>query len=346
MSSARACRTPSTTALQRRGDGTVLRLILLRVLQAIPLILLSTVVIFIAVSVAGDPLDQYRKPNVPQSTLDAKAAELGLDRPLYERYWDWISGAVQGDLGRNLRGDEVTTMLAERSLVSFRLIALAVVIAVVVALAVGFYSAVHRGSRRDRVLMGLTVVFLTVPEFWLAVVLKQGGIIFNRETGSKFIATVGDSTPGIDSAGLGERLSDYAGHLVLPTIVLVLACYPIWAMYQRTAMLEVLDTDYIRLARAKGLPKNTVLVRHGLRTALTPVVTMIALRLPWIIGGLVVVETVFGWRGLGQMLVEGIQRQDTNTVLGFLLFSAILITLLNLLADILYGYLDPRVRDD
>lgn len=323
----------------------MLRLTVTRLTQAIPLILLSTVVIFLAVSVAGDPLDQYRKPNVPQSTLDAKAAELGLDRPLHERYWEWVTGAVRGDLGTDLRGDEVSVQLMERGLVSFRLIAIGVMISIVVAMAVGFYSAIHRGRRRDRVLMAVTVVFLTVPEFWVAVILKQGAITFNRETGSSFLATMGDSTPGIDSAAFGERMSDYAGHLVLPTVVLVLACYPIWAMYQRTAMLEVLDTDYVKLARAKGLPRNTVLIRHGLRTALTPMVTMVALRLPWIIGGLVVVESVFGWRGLGQMLVEAIQRQDTNAVLGFLLMSAVLITLLNLLADILYGYLDPRVRD-
>ncbi|MEV7007510.1 ABC transporter permease [Streptosporangium sp. NPDC051022] len=322
------------------------RVVLLRLLQAIPLIVVSTMVIFFAVSLAGDPLDRYRQPNVPQSTLDAKAAELGLDRPIAVRYWEWISHAVRGDFGLNDRGVPVGQELLDRSLVSLRLIAIAVVLAILAAVAVGFYGAVRRGRPADRLLTAFTILMLTAPEFWVAVVMKQLAIWFNQRTGTDLLATVGDSTPGIASAGLGERLGDYAGHLVLPTAVLVLGMFPVWALYQRTAMLEVIDSDYVKMARAKGLTNTRVLVRHGLRTALTPVVTMIALRLPWVVGGLVVIESIFGWRGLGTMLVQGVQKQDTNTVLAFLLLSAVLITVLNLAADLIHRYLDPRVRYD
>lgn len=322
------------------------RLIITRLLQAVPLIFASTILIFFAVSVAGDPLDRYRGPNVPQSTLDAKAAELGLDRPIIERYWDWITHALRGDFGLNANGLPVGHELVDRSLVSLRLAALAVVLGILVAVAIGFFSAVRRGRATDRILTGATILLLTAPEFWVAVVAKQGAITFNEKTGSSFLATVGDSTPGIESEPLLTRLGDYAGHLALPTIVLVCGIFPVWALYQRAAMLEVIDSDYITLARAKGLSRNRVMVKHGLRTALMPLITMIALRLPWVVGGLVVIESIFGWRGLGTMLVQGVQRQDTNTVLAFLLLSALLITVLNLAADITHRFLDPRMRDD
>lgn len=322
------------------------RMVLNRVLVAIPLILASTLLIFLAVSVAGDPLDRYRQPNVPQSTLDAKARELGLDQPLLERYWHWITGALQGDFGLNARGVPVGEELLHRSLVSFRLVAIAILIAIVVAVLVGFFSAVHRGRPLDRVLTMVTVLLLTAPEFWIAVVSKQAAIKVNEAAGSTVIATIGDSTPGVAGMAWSTRMSDYAAHLVLPTIVLVLAVFPVWALYQRSAMLEVIDSDYITMARAKGLPRTRVMFRHGLRNALMPLITMIALRLPWVIGGLVVVESVFGWRGLGTLLVEGVQKQDTNTVLAFLLLSAVLITLLNLAADIVHRILDPRMTHD
>lgn len=316
-----------------------------RVLQAVPLIIVATMLIFAAVSVAGDPLDRYRLPNVPQSTLDAKAAELGLDRPIYERYWDWVTDAVHGDFGTNASGLPVGKELLDRGLVSLRLIALAVIVAILVAIIVGFYTAVRRGRTSERMLMGFTILMLTAPEFWLAVIVKELAISFNQHTGTNFLATVGDSTPGIATSGFADRMSDYAGHLALPTLVLILHAFPVWALYQRAAMLEVVDSDYVTMARAKGLSNRAVLVKHALRTSLIPLVTMVALRLPWIIGGLVVIESIFGWRGLGRMLIEGIQKQDTNTVLAFLLMSAIIITALNITADLIHRYLDPRVRD-
>jgi len=322
------------------------RMIVGRLLVAIPLIFASTVLIFLAVALAGDPLDRYRKPNIPQSTLDAKAHELGLDRPLVVRYWDWISNALHGDFGLNDRGVPVAQELMDRSMVSLRLVAIGIVLAILVAVAVGFYGAINRGRLTDRVLMVVTILLLTAPEFWTAVIAKQGAIEINEATGRSILATVGESTPGIESEPLLTRLGDYAAHLVLPTIVLVCGVFPVWALYQRAAMLEVIDADYITMARAKGLSRQRVMVKHGLRNALMPLITMIALRLPWVIGGLVVIESIFGWRGLGTMLVQGVQKQDTNTVLAFLLLSAVLITVLNLAADIAHRALDPRMRDD
>ncbi|MGB3376505.1 MAG: ABC transporter permease [Microbacterium sp.] len=321
----------------------MIRFVVVRLLQAIPLMIAATMVIFTAVALAGDPLDRYRVPNVLQSTLAAKAHELGLDLPLWQRYWNWITNALHGDLGMNASGRPVLQELMERGAVSLRLVGLAIVLAIILAIVVGYFSAVHNGRVLDKVLIALTIVLLTAPEFWVAVIAKESAIGANRAFGMS-IPTVGDSTPGASGGAFAQWL-DRLPYLVLPTIVLVLAAYPVWALYQRSAMIEVLDSDYLRFARAKGLGETRVLVAHGLRTSLIPVVTMIALRIPWIISGVVVVEMIFGWRGLGRMLVDGIQKQDVNTVLAFLLLFAVLITVLNLAADLLYRFLDPRVRD-
>lgn len=321
------------------------KFIAFRLLQAIPLMIVATMLIFVAVSFAGDPLDQYRRPGVPQSTLDTIEAQLGLDKPLPLRYWDWITGALRGDLGETITGSPVSTELLGRSLVSLRLIAFAVILAIVIAIAVGFFSAVSRGTWVDKVLMIVTIILLTAPEFWTAVIVKQGAISAQNRLGVEGLPTVGDSTPGISAQPPMAQFSDMAAHLILPTFVLTLTAYPVWALYQRTAMLEVIDSDYVRLATAKGLPPLTVMLRHGLRNALVPVIQMIALRLPWIVGGLVVTETIFGWQGLGRMLVEGVQKQDVNIVLGFCLLVATLITVLNIAADLAHRLLDPRIRD-
>lgn len=322
----------------------MIRLIGFRLLQAIPLMVVATMVIFLAVALAGDPLDRYRQPNVPQETLDAKARELGLDLPLWERYWNWITAALRGDFGLNAAGRSVAQELIERGTVSLRLAGLAILIAIIVAVAVGYFSAVRHGRELDKVLVAITIILMTAPEFWVAVIAKEGAIGANRAFGWN-IPTIGDSTPGASDGGFFAGALDRMPYLILPTLVLVLAAYPVWALYQRASMLEVLDSDYLRFARAKGVSETGVLVRHGLRTSLIPVVTMVALRVPWIISGLVVVETIFGWRGLGRMLVEGIQKQDINVVLAFLLVFAVLITVLNLAADLTYRILDPRVRD-
>ncbi|MFI6294729.1 ABC transporter permease [Nonomuraea sp. NPDC050790] len=317
-----------------------------RALLAVPLALVASIVVFTAVSLAGDPLASLRQPNVPQETLDLRAKELGLDLPLPVRYWNWITGVLRGDLGIGVEGQDIAAELVQRGLVSLRLITLALVVAVLMSIGAGFWAAVRAGRPADRVISALAVLLLTLPTFWMAVVVKQGGIALNQLAGSDLVATLGDATPGTEGLSLPVRLADYAAHLLLPTIVLVLSRLPEFTLYQRSATAEVLGSDYLLLARAKGLSRRRVLVRHALRTSLVPITTMLALEIPWLLGGLVVIETVFGWHGLGEMLVDGIKQQDVNAVLAFLLVSTVLITVLNLAADLLYGVLDPRVSHD
>ncbi|MEV7007045.1 ABC transporter permease [Streptosporangium sp. NPDC051022] len=317
-----------------------------RVLLAVPLALVATAVVFTAVSLAGDPLASLRQPNVPPEALRLRAHELGLDRPLPVRYWHWITGVLHGDLGRGVAGQDIAAELLQRGLVSLRLVTLALVLAVAVSISAGFWAAVRRGRLADRAVGAMAVLLLTLPTFWTAVVVKQGGIALNQALGVDVVATLGDATPGTEGMSLPVRLADYGAHLLLPTIVLTLSRLPEFTLYQRSATAEVLGSDYLLFARAKGLSRRRVLLGHGLRTSLIPVTTMIAMEIPWILGGLVIIESVFGWHGLGEMLVDGIKQQDTNAVLAFLLVSTVLITVLNLAADLLYGVLDPRTVQD
>jgi peptide/nickel transport system permease protein len=170
-------------------------------------------------------------------------------------------------------------------------------------------------------------------------------IPINKAAGHTIFYTIGEQSPILSGPWLG-RFPDYAAHTVLPVLTLILVSYPSWAIYQRSSVLEALDSDYVRLARAKGISPRRVLVRHVLRNALIPVTTVVALDFAAIIGGAVITETIFSWDGMGQWFIQGVEGRDINIVLAFLIVTATAIILFNLLADILYAFLDPRIRYD
>jgi peptide/nickel transport system permease protein len=180
--------------------------------------------------------------------------------------------------------------------------------------------------------------------FWLAALLKEyGAIRLNKLFGEQVVYTVGAETPNL-TGGFGARLADWAGHLVLPTIALALISFAAWSRYQRATMLDVLGSDYIRLARAKGLSRSRVMTRHALRNALIPLVTVVAIDIGAVFGGAVITERVFSWQGMGALLVQGVQTYDVNVLLAWLMVTSILVVLFNLIADVLYAVLDPRIR--
>jgi len=189
----------------------------------------------------------------------------------------------------------------------------------------------------------LGFLFLSMPAFWFAILLKQGGIAFNNTVGEQVVYTIGDASvpPPTDTFA---RFADIAGHIVLPTIALALISYAAWSRFQRASMLEVMNSDYVRLARSKGLSRRRVMVKHALRTALIPLVTVTALDLAAIISGAVVTETVFQWRGMGDFLLESIRTEDVYALQAWLLLTAIVVIGFNLIADLLYAVLDPRIR--
>jgi peptide/nickel transport system permease protein len=317
-----------------------------RILVSIPILLLAAFIVFALGTYAGNPLDPMlaRNPPFPPHVIAAEAERLHLDEPLVPRFFAWIGGLFQGDFGPSVvENRDIGAELGDRFLVTLRLIALAMIIALALAVVVGVLSAVKQYSIGDYTATFVGFLFLAMPSFWLAILLKQAGIEFNLAVGDQVLYTIGEtSVPPPE--GFGERIVDIAGHMVLPTIALALISYASWSRFQRASMLEVLGSDYLRLARAKGLPRRTVMVRHGLRTALIPLVTVTALDLASIIGGAVVTETVFQWHGMGDFLLRAIREEDVYATSSWLLVTAAVVIVFNLIADLLYAVLDPRIR--
>jgi peptide/nickel transport system permease protein len=218
-----------------------------------------------------------------------------------------------------------------------RLVAFAVAIALILAVVTGVVSAVKQYSLTDYTTTFLGFVFLSMPTFWFALLLKQAGVWFNGQVGSQVFLTLGEPSDWLS-------LHQLIARLLLPTITLGLVGYAAWSRFTRASMLEVLNSDYVRLARSKGLPPRTVLVRHALRTALIPLATVTALDVAALLGGAIITEFVFQWHGMGTLFVTSLQDVDFNVMLGWLLVTATIVIAFNLVADILYGVLDPRIR--
>jgi peptide/nickel transport system permease protein len=305
--------------------------------------------VFALCAASFDPLAQYftRNPRPPQAFFDQLRERLGLNDNFFVRYWHWLSGAVHGDFGLTVNGTPVADQLPGRLMVTGRMIIAAIVIAVLLAIIVGVIGAVRQYKPSDYTFTFIAYILIALPTFWFAALLKEfvaGGI--NDLFGSQVLYTIGEETPGLSLYASGWELwSDRLGHLVLPTISLALLSFAAWSRFQRASMLDVLGSDYMRLARAKGLTYRRTVLKHGLRNALIPLTTVVALGIGTLFGGAVITETVFVWHGMGEYLLQdGIKDNDTNVVLGWLLVSAVFVVLFNLIADILYAVLDPRIR--
>jgi len=319
-----------------------------RILIAIPVLLVASMIVFALTLLTGDPVQEKyagRNPPVPQQTIDNERARLHLDDPLVVQYGNWLKNLVlHGDFGPSITAtNDIGEDLARRSLVTIRLVLFAMFLALILAVISGVVSATRQYSWVDYVLTFFGFLFLAMPAFWTAVLLKQGALMVNEATGSRTFYTIGarsDST----SPGFFSAAADIFGHMILPTISLALITYAAWSRFQRSSMLEVLNSDYVRLARSKGLSPRRVLVRHALRTALIPMTTVSARTIAALIGGAAATETVFEWQGLGKYLVDSIATRDRYAILGLLLVTGFMVIIGNLVADILYGVLDPRIR--
>jgi peptide/nickel transport system permease protein len=317
-----------------------------RIAVSIPILLVSTFIVFMLASLSGNPLSPLltRNPPPPPESIALEAQRLRLDLPILERYWMWVTGLFRGDFGPSVQSNlDVGAEVATRFMITMRLIAVAMILALVLAVVVGVISAVKQYSKTDYTATFLGFLFLAMPAFWLAILLKQAGIDFNNAVDEQVIYTIGDASVPLPQ-GFGAQVADIAGHMVLPTISLALISYAAWSRYQRSAMLEVLNSDYVRLARAKGLSRRRVMVKHALRNALIPLTTVTALDLASIISGAVLTETVFQWRGMGDLLLNAIRTDDVYVVMAWLLVTATVVIAFNLLADLLYAVLDPRIR--
>lgn len=323
-----------------------------RLLISIPVLLLSSFLVFAMVATIGDPLEALRvtNPPTPPETIALEAKRLHLDLPWYERYWNWLTNALQGDFGPSVNVREnISTEIWTRFGVTMRLVLIAMLLALVLAIVAGVTSAVKQYSKTDYSVTFFGFLFLATPTFWLAILLKEAGITVNQLDGdpeSRIFYTYGDRSAFLADPTTWNKITDVAGHMILPTISLALITFASWSRFQRSSMLEVLGSDYIRLARAKGLRWRKVLTKHALRTALIPLTTVSALDFAGILGGAVITETIFGWAGMGQYLIDSINTDDVYAVMAWLLVAGTVVIVINLIADLLYGVLDPRIRHD
>ena len=320
-----------------------------RVFASILVLLASSALVFVLVAQTVDPLAQFRtrQPPPPPEFFEQQRQALGLDKPILVRYWDWLTGVLQGDFGNNIAGNPVSETIWVRLGVTARMVILAMVIAVVLAIVVGVLSAVRRNKPSDYISTIISYILIALPVFWFAVLLKTFvAIKVNELAGQTLLYTASEESPGISLYETGWPLyKDRLQHLVLPTLALALITYAAWSRFQRAAMLDVMSSEYMRFARAKGLPYRKVLIKHGLRNALIPTTTVVALGLGAIFGGAIITERVFNWNGMGSYLTtQGLGQSDLNVVLAWLIVSSFFIVLFNLIADLLYAVLDPRIR--
>jgi peptide/nickel transport system permease protein len=320
-----------------------------RIVASALVLLVSSFLVFALCASSFDPLAKYytKNPLPPPSFFAHMRHELGLDQNFFVRYFKWLGGAVTGNFGKDINGQPVTDQLWPRLMVTGRLIIAAVIIAVILAVIVGVLGAVRQYRPSDYAMTFIVYLLIALPTFWFAALLKEyvaGGI--NQVFGHQVVYTLGEETPGLSLYGTsGEVWADRIGHLVLPTISLALLSFAAWSRFQRASMLDVLGSDYMRLARAKGLTYRRTVWKHGLRNALIPTTTVVALGVGTLFGGAVITETVFVWHGMGEYLIQdGIGQNDVNVVLGWLLVSAFFVVAFNLIADLLYAVLDPRIR--
>ena len=320
-----------------------------RLFSSALVLLASSMLVFVLAATSSDPLAPFRtkQPPPPPEFFAAKRHEFGLDQSVAVRYWHWLTGLLHGNFGNNIDGLPVRHDLFERLGVTSRMVAAAMLLAVVLAVLVGVLTAVRAHKLSDYFFTTVAYMLIALPTFWFAVLLKEFvAIRFNTWVGKRVLFTIGEETPGITSYGTkSEIFWDHLGHLVLPTISLAMLSFAAWSRFQRASMLDVMNSDYMRLGRAKGLPWRKVLVKHGLRNALIPLTTVVALGVGGIFGGAIITEQVFQWHGMGEYLLQnGLASQDVNVILGWLMVSAFFVVLFNLIADLLYAVLDPRIR--
>ncbi|WP_278260798.1 ABC transporter permease [Nocardia sp. AG03] len=319
--------------------------LLRRALNYVVLLLLASFLTFSLASLTFNPLDslEQRNPRPPQSVIDAKAEQLHLDEPIPQRYLTWLGGVVQGDFGTTLAGQPVSEELGRRVAVSLRLLILGSVIGTVLGVLIGAAGAIRQYRFSDYFTTVLSLLIISTPVFLLATLLKYGALQFNTATGTQFFLYTGE-TSASQINGLWNQLVDRAQHLVLPTLALALYGMAGYSRYQRNAMLDVLQSDFIRTARAKGLTRNRALYKHGLRTALIPMATLFAYSLGGLITGATFVEKIFGWHGVGEWLVDSINAQDLYVVVTVTAFAGLVVLVSGLLSDVVLALLDPRVR--
>ena len=318
-----------------------------RLINYVVLVFIATSMAYLLAAVSLNPRAHYqgRNPPIPATTINNILDRYNInDRtPVLERYGTWLDGLVHGDLGRDWDGGSVSGNLGRRMWVSGQLLLIGTILGGLLGVAAGALAAVKQYKLTDHLLSQGSFLLLSMPVFVIAILLQVGAVKLNQAVGHRVLSYSGQFNPAATGGWL-NHLADRLDHLILPTITLTLAGASYLMLYQRNAMLDVLGSDYVRTARAKGLRRSVALRRHALRTALIPSVTLFTYAFATIFVGATFTETIFGWHGMGEWFIQTIQSSDTNGVAAITAVVAVLVLIAGFLQDIVVALLDPRVR--
>ncbi len=311
--------------------------ILKRILIAIPVLFGITLIDYGIMCLAGSPLEMLQGPRVSEAAVQAKAIALGLDKPFYVQYFVWLGQILQGNLGYSIKSyQSVSSMIASHLGPTLLLMGVSLIVSLLFSVPAGIYSAVHQYSKGDYAVVTVSFLGSSIPGFFFSLLLVY---VFTIRLG--WLPSSGMTTLGTDSGVL-----DVARHMVMPVIVLSFSMAGSTIRYIRSAVLEILQQDYLRTARAKGIGRFRVINKHALRNALLPIITVIGMEIPMLFGGSIIIEQVFSWPGLGLMTMSAISNRDYPVIMGVCLLSAVVVLIANLLTDILYVLADPAIQLD
>jgi len=317
-----------------------------RVLQAIPILFIISIILFLLVrSAPGGPLTAARRnPNITLEQIAALEHKLGLDLPLHVQYWNWLKSVFRGDLGESIKFHRpVTEMIVERIPNTLLLVGISFLLTIIIAIPVGILTARKQYSLFDHIVTTITFMGQSLPVYWLGLGLI---ILFYVKLQNPITGNPLFPSGGLNTIGLEGNILDAAWHLVLPVIALSAGWIAWYSRFLRSSMLDVLHEAYVRTARGKGISERGVYYNHALRNAIIPLITMVALDIPSFFAGALFVETIFSWPGMGRLFWDAARGRDYPVLLGVVMITAVLIISCNILADLFYGLLDPRVKYD
>lgn len=313
----------------------MIRYIIRRILIAIPVLLGITIIDYFIMSLAGSPLEMIQGARVSKEALEVKSVALGLDQPVYIQYFNWLQELLRGNLGYSIKNyQSVSQMIGNYIGPTLLLMSVSLTVSMIIAVPAGIYSAVRQYSAGDYSVVTLSFLGSSVPGFFLSLILIY---IFTIKL--KWLPSSGMSTLGAQ-----KSLWDVIKHMIMPVTVLATSMAGTNIRYIRSSMLEILQKDYLRTAKAKGIGRFLVINKHALRNALLPIVTVFGMEIPILFGGAIIVEQIFSWPGLGLMTMSAIINRDYPVIMGVCLMSALVVMAANLLTDILYAVVDPTIK--
>lgn len=318
-----------------------------RLLNYAILIFLASSFAYLLAATALEPRVYFeqKQPTPSEEAIQQQLTELNLssDTPLAERYYTWASGVLTGDFGQTIKGESVNEAVARKAGVTIRLIVAGTVIGCTIGIAIGAYAAVKQYMKFDKASTWVAFTVLAIPTVVIAVTLQTVAVWINEAVGWQLLEYGGEYTAGLE-AGFWGSLADRLQHAILPTLTLALTLFAAFSRYQRNMMLDVLGSDFVRTAMAKGLTRRAALLKHALRTAMIPTITYFTFTFGVLLAGATFTEKVFGWHGMGAWVVDSIVDNDVHAVAAVTCFMAVCVMAASFLSDILYAWLDPRVR--